>query len=178
MSFKRIYKNVKVSVVVGDITQLEIDAIVNPANSLLIMGGGVAGSIKRLGGREIENEALKYAPVSVGKAITTTAGKLKAKHVIHAPTMERPAMSIGQENIRLATNGALKCAEENQIHSIAFPGLGTGVGGFDLKKAAKIMVSALKEHIDKGTILKEIIFVGFQENLADAFRKAVEEILI
>lgn len=82
MSFDYSYKNVKISVITGDITRLEVDAIVNPANSMLIMGGGVAGAIKRVGGKEIEDEALKYAPVPVGKAIATKAGKLKAKYVI------------------------------------------------------------------------------------------------
>ncbi|RLE47642.1 MAG: macro domain-containing protein, partial [Candidatus Methanomethylicota archaeon] len=85
--------------------------------------GGVAGAIKRVGGVEIELEARKHAPIPVGEAIFTGAGKLKAKYVIHAPTMERPAMKIGIENVRLAMRAALKCAESLGLRSIAFPGL-------------------------------------------------------
>jgi len=134
------YKNAKVSIITGDITRLEVDAIVNPANSMLIMGGGVAGAIKRVGGKEIEDEALKSAPVPVGKAIATNAGKLKAKYVIHAPTMEKPAMQTTADNVKLAMKGALNCAENLGIKSVAFPGMGTGVGGLSLEEASKTMV--------------------------------------
>ena len=172
---EREYKNVKVKAVRGDITKLEVDAIVNPANSLLIMGGGVAGAIKRAGGKEIEDEAVKQAPVPVGKAVATTAGRLNAKYVIHAPTMESPAMRIGPENARLAMRGALECARQLKIASIAFPGLGTGVGGVSAEQAAEVMIEELKRHIDEGTSLKEVLFVGYGEDLAKAFRKALVE---
>lgn len=175
MITEREYRGVKVRVVRGDITKLEVDAIVNPANSMLIMGGGVAGAIKRAGGKEIEDEAVKHAPLPVGKAVATTAGKLKAKYVIHAPTMERPAMRIGAENARKAMKAALECAKGIGIKSIAFPGLGTGVGGVSPKDAAKVMIEELKNHIDKGTSLKEVILVGFGEELAKEFEKAVKE---
>jgi O-acetyl-ADP-ribose deacetylase (regulator of RNase III) len=142
------------------------------------MGSGVARAIKPVGGKEIETQAMKQAPTPVGKAVAKTAGVLKAKYVIHAPTMEGPAMSIGKENIRLATGGALECASRLKIQSIAFPGLGTGVGRVSLEEAANTMVNTLKEHIDEGSmLLKEIVFVGFSGNLADAFQKAVEGIL-
>ena len=169
------YKNVKVRVLREDITKLEVDAIVNPANSLLVMGGGVAGAIKRAGGKEIEEEAVKHAPLPVGKAVATTAGKLRAKYVIHAPTMERPAMQIGVENARKAMKAALECAKEMGIKSIAFPGLGTGVGGVSPKEAAKAMVEELKNHIDEGTSLNEVVLVGFREELAKEFENAVKE---
>jgi len=131
----------------GDITRLEVDAIVNPANSQLIMGGGAAGAILRAGGAQIQKEALRKAPIQIGKAVATTAGKLKAKYVIHAPTMARPAMLTDKENARLATRGALKCAEKLGIRSMAFPGLGTGVGGLNPQEAAKVMAEEIKNHI-------------------------------
>lgn len=171
--FEYSYKNVKIIVEKGDITKLEVDAIVNAANSMLIMGGGVAGAILRTGGREIQKEALKHAPVPVGKAVATKAGKLKAKYVIHAPTMERPAMRIGKGNVQLATKGALNCAEQLKIGSLAFPGMGTGVGGLNLKEAAQGMVQEIKGHIDNGTTLKQIILVGFTEDLTQAFQSAL-----
>lgn len=169
------YKGIKIIATSGDITKQTVEAIVNPANSLLIMGGGVAGAIKRAGGKEIEEEALKHAPIPVGKAVATSAGKLNAKYVIHAPTMSRPAMQIESQNIKLAMKAALECAKEKRIRSIAFPGLGTGVGGFPLEKAAEIMMQELKNHIDKQTTLKEVIFVGFNAELTQAFKKSIEE---
>lgn len=81
-SFERTYKGVRIVVVTGDITQQEVDAIVNPANSMLIMGGGAAGAIKRVGGKEIEDEAVKHAPVPVGEPVATGASRLKAKYVV------------------------------------------------------------------------------------------------
>ena len=178
MSFEYIYRNVKVSVITGDITKLKVDAIVNPANSTMIMGGGVAGTIKRVGGKEIEDEAIKSAPVPVGKAIATKAGRLKAKYVIHAPTMEKPAMQTTASNVKLAMKGTLDCAESLGIKSVAFPGMGTGVGGLSLEEAAQAMVKKVKEHIDLRTSLKEIVLIGFSEELASAFRDALNKVLV
>jgi len=174
-SFERVYKGVRIAVLTGDITEQEVDAIVNPANSLLVMGGGVAGAIRRVGGKEIEDEAVKHAPVPVGEAVATGAGRLKAKYVIHAPTMERPAMRIGKKNVRLSVKGALKCAEGLEIRSIAFPGMGTGVGGLSLEEAARAMVNEVKEHIDERTTLKQIFFIGFNDDLTRVFKRAVNE---
>ena len=175
MSFECTYKGVEIIVATGDIIKQEADAIVNPANSFMIMGGGVAGVIRRVGGKEIEDEALKHAPVPVGKAVATGAGRLKAKYVIHAPTMERPAMRIDERNVRLAMRGALKCAEQSGVRSIAFPGMGTGVGGLSLEKAAKVMVRKIKDHIDERTSLKQIFLVGFTDDLTQAFKRAIHK---
>ncbi len=160
-------------VIKGDITRVKADAIVNPANSLMVMGGGVAGALKRVGGTVIEKEALRYAPVPVGKAIATTAGKLDAKHVIHAPTMERPAMRIGIDNVVKAVHAALVKAEELGVDCIAFPGMGTGVGGVDPKEAARAMIDEIIGFWGekKG---KCIILVAFDEELYRAFMEALE----
>ncbi len=175
--FEHTYKGVRIVVLTGDITKQEVDAIVNPANSMLVMGGGVAGAIKRVGGKEIEEEAVKHAPVPVGEAVATGAGRLKAKYVIHAPTMERPAMRISERNVGLSVRGALKCAEGLETRSIAFPGMGTGVGGLSLEEAARAIVNEVKEHIDKRTTLKQIVLIGFKEDLTHAFERAVNEVL-
>ena len=174
---ERVYKNVTITVTLGDITKLEVDAIVNAANSLLIMGGGVAGAILRAGGKEIQQEANKKAPVPVGKAVATTAGKLKAKYVIHAPTMERPAMPTSEQKVRLAVRGALECAQQLGIASVAFPGMGTGVGGLNLKDAAEVMVDEIKRHVESGTPLKNIMLVGLNINLTHAFEQALQKSL-
>jgi len=175
IKIKRVYKGVEVITLTGDITKQRVKAIVNPANSQLIMGGGVAGAIKRAGGEVIEEEALKQAPVPLGKAVATGAGRLEAKHVIHAPTMERPAMQIGPENVKLAVKGALGCADRLKLESVAFPGMGTGVGGLAPEEAAQTMMSETKTHIEKGTSLKKIIFVGFRDDLTQAFSTAINK---
>ena len=160
--------------VTGSITDLpvDVDAIVNPANSRLLMsgGGGAASYIKKVGGEIIEQEALKKAPVPVGKAVATSAGTLKMKYVIHAPTMERSGMSISVENVEKAMKGALECAEELKIKSIAIPALGTGEGGVPRDVAAKVMVEIAVEHITTEEIsLETIILCDINEEQTDLF---------
>ena len=168
----------KIEIVVerGDITLKKADAIVNPANSLMIMGGGVALAIKKRGGEIIEKEAIKKTPVPVGKAIHTTAGNLNAKYVIHAPTMERPAQRISVDNVKAATRAALDVANKLNIESIAFPGMGTGVGGDPEDEAAKAMVETImefaKDHPEAS--IKKVVLVAFTDSLYTAFRKAIE----
>jgi O-acetyl-ADP-ribose deacetylase (regulator of RNase III) len=176
-STERVYKNTKIKVITGDITKLEVDAIVNPANSQLIMGGGVAGAILRAGGDQIQKEALRKAPIPIGKAVATTAGRLNAKHVIHAPTMTRPAMPTNKENVRLATRAALDCASQIGVTSVAFPGMGTGVGGLNLEEAADVMVTEVKKQVESGTALKSIILVGFSADLSRAFEATLRKSL-
>lgn len=174
--FQHTYKGVRVRVVTGDITKLKTDAIVNPANSQMFMGGGVAGAIKRAGGAEIEAEALRQAPVKVGDALATKAGRLQARFVIHAPTMTRPAMRIKEKNVQQSMRGALQCAENLKISSLAFPGLGTGVGGLSMETAAYIMMQELKKHLEEPTKLKEVAFVGYNEESSEEFKKALLKI--
>jgi len=140
---------VKIKVILSDITGIEADAIANPANSLGLMGGGVARALKVAGGEEIEKEATSKAPIPVGSAIATTAGRLKAKYVIHAPTMERPGGYTNYEYVYKAVKAALKVATEKNIKSIAFPGFGTGIGGLDKNKAAKTMVNAIEDFLSE-----------------------------
>jgi len=169
--------NIELEVLKGDITKLEgIDAIVNPANSQMIMGGGVAGAIKRAGGRIIEDEARRYAPVPVGKAVATTAGRLNMKYVIHAPTMEYPAMRTTPEKVRAAVSAALSMCRKLGIKSIAFPGMGTGVGGVDPKVAAEVMIDAILKHVSEGTTLEKVVLVAYDDKLYQAFKEVIERI--
>jgi len=124
---------VVVVVELGDITEFSGDAIVNPANTLMIMSGGVAGAIKRKGGSTIEEEARKHAPVPIGEAIATTAGRLKTKYVIHAPTVEYPASPSTREYVYKASRAALITARKLGVKSIAFPLMGAGVGGLNTR---------------------------------------------
>jgi O-acetyl-ADP-ribose deacetylase (regulator of RNase III) len=159
----------------GDITELNVDAIVNAANSRLVMGGGVAGAIKRKGGVEIEREAVKKGPIPIGKAIETGAGKLKAKYVIHAPTMEYPGPT-STENVSRATDAAMRKAKELKIKSIAFPGFGTGVGRLSFEEAAKSMVSTILKGI-KGSKLEVVILTDINDGMVKAFEEEVKRLV-
>jgi len=156
------------AVVKGDITRLRVDAVVNPANSLMVMGGGVAGALKRVGGEEIEREALRHAPVPVGSAVTTTAGRLPAKAVIHAPTMERPAMRIPLENAVKAARAALEEASRRGFQSVALPAMGAGVGGLPVRLVAREMASVAREYAGR---IPLIVFVARGD---EAYREMVE----
>jgi len=163
----------KVTIVKGDITEAKAEAIVNPANSYGRMGGGVAGVILRKGGKEIENEAIKKGPIPIGKAVLTGAGSLSCTYVIHAPTMKQPAQLTTAEKVKKATEAALVCAEENDIKSIAFPGMGTGVGGVKPDDAAKAMLDAIESF--QGTRLSEIVLVAYDDALYNAFGNALSK---
>ncbi|KYH36458.1 MAG: Appr-1-p processing protein [Candidatus Hecatellales archaeon B24] len=178
MGFEVESRGISFKALKADLTRLEVDALVNPANSLLIMGGGVAGALKRAGGLEIEREARRYAPCPVGEAVATTAGKLKAKHVIHAPTMERPAMATSPEKVYKATLAALKCADKVKASSIALPAMGAGVGGVPPVKAAEAMVKAAREHLKANVNLRKVVFVGLSEDVVQAFERALKHVLL
>lgn len=160
-----------VSVKLGDLTKQTAEAICNPANSLMFMGGGAAGALKRTGGLEIEREALKHAPVAVGKAVATMAGRLKARWVIHAPTMPKPAMHIPSKNVHLAAKAALQCADGLGAESIAIPGMGTGVGGVSFEAAAEEMIKALREFSPVAKSLREIVLCDSDEGMVSAWKR-------
>lgn len=169
-------KNTEIKIVQGDITEQETEAIVNPANNRLIMGGGVAGAIKRKGGEEIQKECNKIGPIEIGEAVVTGAGKLRTKYIIHAATMGMD-FATDEKKIRLATKNALKRAEEKRIKALAFPALGCGVGGFSLEDAAKIMSEEVLRHLDDHpkSSLKEIRFVLFDKEGFNIFNQTVPE---
>jgi O-acetyl-ADP-ribose deacetylase (regulator of RNase III) len=130
----------------SDISDMAVDAIVSPANSLGIMGGGVAAVLSRKGGPLIQREAMSLAPIAVGAAVVTNAGTLWAKNIIHTPTMEEPGLKVSVENVRRATRAALLAASQRAFAVIALPGLGTGLGGADPADAARAMVNELRAH--------------------------------
>ena len=164
----------KITVQQGDLTKLAVDAIVNPANSFGEMGGGVAGVIRRIGGEAIEEEAVKQAPIPIGQAILTTAGSLLCKKVIHAPTMVNPAQRTDAASVRKATVAALEAADQAGLSSIAFPGMGTGVGRVPLDVAALTMVQAIRSF--KAKSLREVTLIGIDEAMVEAFRKAISNV--
>ena len=158
-----------VSIERGDITDWEVDAIVNAANSTLAMGAGVAGAIKRKGGVIIEEEALRQGPVEVGEAVLTTGGNLVATHVIHAAVMG-PDLKTDGEKIAATTRAVLALAAKHRITSIALPALGTGVGRVPPAVSADAMLNAVVAHLRAGgSSLKRVVFVLYQDDAAKAF---------
>jgi O-acetyl-ADP-ribose deacetylase (regulator of RNase III) len=160
-----------VHVALGDLTQLTVDAIVNPANSLGVMGGGVAGAIREAGGPAIEQEARASAPIAVGAAVVTTGGELFSRAVIHAPTMEEPGMKIGVENVRRATRAALLAAARYNHATIAFPAIGAGVGGVPLDESARAMVDELRAH--RQPMPATVYLIGTTPDTIAAFEEAL-----
>ncbi|MEM4721617.1 MAG: macro domain-containing protein [Candidatus Methanomethylicaceae archaeon] len=169
----------EIRIVKLDITECDAEALVNPANSLMRMGGGVAGAIKRAAGAVVEEEAMRHAPVPVGSAIATSAGRLKSKYIIHAPTMEKPAMKTTKNKVRSATAAALKLAESLGVNSIAFPAMGAGVGGLSVEESAEAMLAAIQQHfLITATCLKIIFLVGLNDDAVNAFRNALRSIIL
>ncbi len=164
---------IEIEVRQGDITQLELEALVNAANSGLWMGGGVAGALKRAGGREIEAEAVKKGPVPIGEAVVTGAGALKAKYIIHAAVMGQD-LQTDAEKIRQATRNSLLRGDELGIKSLAFPALGTGVGGFPPDECARIMIDEVRRHSAGKTGLEKVVLVLFDQPAYQIFEQELE----
>ena len=158
----------EITVVLGDIADQETDAIVNAANNHLWMGAGVAGAIKHKGGAVIEREAMAKGPIPIGTAVMTSAGALKAKHVIHAAVMGQD-LRTSADLIEKATRGSLWLAEQEGLGSISLPALGTGVGGFSVFHCASVMIGVAIEFMIKATALREVRFVLYEQSAKDAF---------
>ncbi len=168
-----------ISAIVGDITQVATDAIVNAANNELWMGSGVAGAIKRAGGEGIEREAISKGPILVGEAVATAAGRLPNRAVIHAAAMgfeNGQMMPATTETVRAATAAALAVCNDLGLKSIAFPALGTGVGGLDLSKCAEVMAETVTAFLSRpDTHLEEVVFVLRNENARQTFDEAIRQ---
>ncbi|MBI2861767.1 MAG: macro domain-containing protein [Chloroflexi bacterium] len=158
----------------GDIADVDTEAVVNAANNRLVMGAGVAGAIKRRGGQEIEDEAVRKGPIPIGEAAATGAGKLKARYVIHAAVMGMDFRTDG-EKIGAATRNSLLRAEELGVKSVAFPALGTGVGGFPYAECARIMLDEVRAHLAQhpASSLREVRFVLYGADAYRAFSEAL-----
>ncbi len=165
----------KIEFIQGDITNMAVDAIVNPANTELTFGAGVAEAIRRKGGRAVEEDCERIGPIRLGEAAVSTGGNLKALYVIHAAIM-RPGGKATAESLRLATRNSLLCAEEKAIKSIAFPAIGTGVAGFPIEEGARIMLKGVLDHIKSRSCLETITFVLFDEPALKAFEDAYKEL--
>src|SRR4051795_3392264 len=159
----------ELEVLQADITKLEVDAIANAANTRLLHGGGVAGAISRAGGPAIQAESDAKAPIGLGEAVETTAGSMPSKWVIHAATMEMD-FRTDADIIEKATRSTLAKAEELGARSLALVAFGTGVGGFSLDEAARIMVGVAREHEGQ---LERVVFAVHGDPAEQAFRDAL-----
>jgi O-acetyl-ADP-ribose deacetylase (regulator of RNase III) len=156
----------------GDICDLEVDAIVNAANVSLWMATGVGGAIKRAGGDEIEFAAVRQSPVPLGGAVVTTAGRLAARAVIHAVSLDRDRRTSGPV-IEAAVRSAMARAREIGASSIAFPALGTGVGGFPLDEAARITVRTVRDELPASPTIQHVTFALRGAAAYQAFQAAL-----
>lgn len=159
----------------GDITEMDTDAIVNAANAQLVLGGGVAGAIRRKGGPRIQAECDEIGGTVVGGAVITTGGRLKAGHVIHAVG---PRMGEGNEDekLRNATLNSLKVADENHLKSISLPAISTGIFGFPMDRCAKIMLETAIDYLRGVTSLDRVVFCLFGHDSYDVFADRLEQV--
>ena len=165
--------NSKIRLVQGDITKLGTDAIVNAANSQLILGGGVAGAIRSKSGPTVQEECNRIGGTFVGGAVITTGVKLKAKHVIHAVG---PRMGEGNEDEKLknATLNSLRLMDDNNLKSIAFPAISTGIFGYPIDRCSKIMIATAKEYLNGNTQVNEVIFCLYTTSDFEVFDKELK----
>ncbi len=165
----------KVELLQGDLTEMETDAIVNAANNDLQLGGGVAGAIRRKGGDTIQRECDAIGSVPIGSAVITSGGRLKARHVIHAASMELGGRTSAS-SLRSSTAHALRIANQHGLKTIAFPAVGTGIAGFPMRECAEIMLHEVAEHFKHPTSLEKVYFVLFDRSSLEAFQQVWSEV--
>jgi O-acetyl-ADP-ribose deacetylase (regulator of RNase III) len=158
----------------GDLTEMDTDAIVNAANNDLQLGGGLAGVIRRKCGDSVQRECNEIGAIPVGGAAITAAGKIRARHIIHAASMQLGGHTTTRA-LRNATAHSLRIASERGLRTLAFPAIGTGIGGFPLSECAAIMLGETVRHLKGPTTLEKIYFVLFDAKALGAFEKVMAE---
>jgi len=161
----------QVVIIAGDLVEQEVDAIVNAANSDLVLGGGVAGAIRSRGGAAIQRECDAHGPVNVGEAFITGAGDLHARHVIHAASMQLGGRTTA-ESLRSSMDHVFRLARERDVRTIAVPAVGTGIAGFPMEDCARVMADCVDRALAGGWQLDEIRFVLFGEAARNTFEEA------
>lgn len=159
----------KISVIMGDITRQSVDAVVNAANTSLLGGGGVDGAIHRAGGKAILDECIqirnRQGGCKTGEAVITAGGNLPAKYVIHTvgPVYSTSNAAKAETLLANAYSNSLKLAVDNNIKTIAFPNISTGIYHFPKDKAAAIAIKTVKEFLETDNLIEQVIFVCFDE---------------
>src|SRR5579862_865879 len=159
----------------GDLTEMDVDAIVNAANNELQLGGGVAGAIRRKGGPVIQEECDAIGSIPLGGAAITSGGKLKARYVIHAASMELGGRTSAA-TLRSSTAHALRIAAQKRLKSIAFPAVGTGIAQFPVRECADIMLREAAKHFEQPTSIEKVYFVLFDQPAHATFVAALREL--
>ena len=174
--------NTEIEIIKGDITLLDIDAIVNPANTFLMHNGGLAAAIVKRGGRIIQEESKKIGNVPTGGAVITTGGNLKAKHVIHAVGPKYKDGKSGEaDKLKMAVENALVVAEKKKLKSIAIPAISSGIFGYPVAESSKIIVNTVTDHFSKikkeklETTIEKVVFCLFDDEALNAFNKAFKK---
>ncbi len=167
----------RIAIEQGDITEKDVDVIVNAANNDLMLGAGVAGAILRKGGQGIQRECDEIGSIPVGYAAITSGGKLKARFVIHAASMGLGGIRTNAKTLRTSTAHSLRLAAERQLRTIAFPAIGTGVSGFPMDECAQIMLAEVLQHLKSETTLEKVYFVLFDPAAQEVFTRTLAEVL-
>ena len=179
---EKVINKTRLSLMQGDITKQETDAIVNAANSGLMGGGGVDGAIHRAGGPAILEDCKKIVAqrgrLPAGQAVITTGGNLKARHVIHTVGPVWHGGKSGEpETLASAYMESLKVAVENNLKSVSFPSISTGVYSYPLPEASRVAIGAVVDFLSKNASLEEVVFVLFDSRTFAAYKQALEEIV-
>ena len=165
----------RVEILQGDLTEMDADAIVNAANNDLQLGGGVAGAIRRKGGPKIQEECTGIGTIPVGGAAITTGGNLKARHVIHAASMQLGGQTTATA-LRSSTAHSLRIAAEQGLKTVAFPAVGTGIAGFPLRECAEIMLSEVEKHYQHPSSVEKVYFVLFDKEALSTFQEVFRDL--
>jgi O-acetyl-ADP-ribose deacetylase (regulator of RNase III) len=165
----------RIEITQGDLTEMDADAIVNAANNELQLGGGVAGAIRRKGGPAIQMECDAIGTIPLGGAAITSGGKLKARYVIHAASMELGGRTSAA-SLRSSTAHALRIAAQKGLRSIAFPAVGTGIAQFPVRECAEIMLREAAKHFEQPTSVEKVYFVLFDQAALGTFLTALKDI--
>jgi O-acetyl-ADP-ribose deacetylase (regulator of RNase III) len=164
----------RIEILQGDLTEMDVDAIVNAANNDLQLGGGVAGAIRRGGGPEIQRECDAIGTIPVGGAAITSGGNLKARYVIHAASMQLGGRTTAHA-LRSSTAHSLRIAAQKGLKTIAFPAVGTGIAEFPMRECADVMLREVTKHFDGLTSIEKVYFVLFDEEALGVFERAFKD---
>ena len=164
----------QIEIIQGDITEADVDAVVNAANNDLQLGGGLAGAIRRKGGPAIQQQCDQIGPITLGGAAVTSGGNLKAKYVIHAASMQLGGRTTA-DSLRASTRNSLLRAAEKNLKTVAFPAVGTGIAGFPMRECAEIMLDEVVTHLKGKSSLQQVRFVLFDAPALETFRQVWTE---
>lgn len=164
----------KIVIQKGDLTDFDGDAIVNAANTELVLGSGIAGAIREKGGYQIQSECNKTGSIPLGQATITPAGDLKTKYVIHAAGMQL-GKHVETQSLKQCTINSLKVADKYKIKTLAFPAIGTGFGGYPLDKCAEIMISVVCDYLkSQNSQIVKVYFILFDDDAFNSFKSRLQ----